>query len=91
MQDRTFSSPAEELYVEKCAMCHRQMGMGTVILARRMDPAEAQLEDRTNLNPQFVTMVARRGMGNMPPIPVGEISDEELAMVANYLAGRSGQ
>ena len=86
MQDRSFSSPAEALYVEKCSMCHREMGMGTVLLARRMDPAQAELEDRSNLTAQFVQIVARRGIGNMPPIPPGEVSDEQLEIIADYLA-----
>ena len=43
MQDRSSHSPDEALFVEKCGMCHRQMGMGTVLLARRMAPALARL------------------------------------------------
>jgi len=35
MQDRSHLSAAEALYVEKCSMCHREMGMGTILLARR--------------------------------------------------------
>jgi mono/diheme cytochrome c family protein len=86
MQDRSSRSPDEALYVEKCSMCHRQMGMGTVILARRMDPKIAILEDRPNLPPAFVSAVVRSGLGNMPPISKGEVSDEQLARIANYLA-----
>ena len=56
MQDRTAQSPEEALFVEKCGMCHRQMGMGTVILARRMDPKVAMLEARNNLTVEFVTL-----------------------------------
>ena len=67
-------------------MCHRRMGMGTVILARRLDPSEAELEHRGNLTEAYVALVARRGIGNMPPIPPGEVSDEELAVIARYLA-----
>lgn len=86
MQDRSSRSPDEALYVEKCSMCHRQMGMGTVILARRMDPKIAILEDRPNLPPAFVSAVVRSGLGNMPAISKGEVSDEQLARIANYLA-----
>lgn len=91
MQDRSYSSDAEALYVEKCSMCHREMGMGTVLLARRMDPAQAQLEDRTDLTARYVTLVVRRGIGNMPAIPPGEISEEQLAIVADYLAGEGAR
>src|SRR6185312_219749 len=75
MQDRSSKSPAEALFVEKCGMCHRQMGMGTVILARRMDPSKAMLEARKDLTPEYVIQAARAGVGNMPRIQRGEVSD----------------
>jgi cytochrome c553 len=86
MQDRSSRLPDEALYVEKCSMCHRQMGMGTVILARRMDPKLAMLEKRTDLTADFVVSAARQGIGNMPRISRGEVSDAQLARIAAYLA-----
>jgi mono/diheme cytochrome c family protein len=86
MQDRTSRSADERLYVEKCSMCHRQMGMGTVILARRMDPKIARLETRTDLTTEYITIVARQGIGNMPRISRGEVSDAQLARIASYLS-----
>jgi cytochrome c553 len=86
MQDRTSHSADEQLYVEKCAMCHRQMGMGTVILARRMDPKVARLEARTDLTTDYITIAARQGIGNMPRISRAEVSDAQLARIAAYLA-----
>jgi cytochrome c553 len=86
MQDRTSRTPDEHLFVEKCGMCHRQMGMGTVILARRMDASIARLENRTDLTAEYVTVAARQGIGNMPRIPRGEVSDAQLARIAAYLA-----
>lgn len=86
MQDRSAKSPAEALFVEKCAMCHRQMGMGTVLLARRMNPAVAMLEARKDLTADFVIQAARAGIGNMPRIQRGEVSDAQLAIIARYLA-----
>jgi cytochrome c len=59
MQDRTSGSADERLYVEKCSMCHRQMGMGTVILARRMDPKVARLELRDDLTAEYITVAAQ--------------------------------
>jgi mono/diheme cytochrome c family protein len=85
MQDRSSRSPAEALFVEKCGMCHRQMGMGTVILARRMDPAKAMLEARKDLTPEYVIQAARAGVGNMPRIQRGEVSDAQLQTIAGYL------
>lgn len=85
-QDRSSRSPDEALFVEKCAMCHRRMGMGTVLLARRMNPALAQLEARTDLTVDYIKAVARQGMGNMPPVRRGELSDAQLDRIAAYLA-----
>jgi mono/diheme cytochrome c family protein len=85
-QDRTSKSPAEALFVEKCGMCHRQMGMGTIILARRMDPAVSMLEARRDLPADFVIQAARAGIGNMPRVSRGEVSDAQLKVIATYLS-----
>lgn len=74
------------LFTEKCAMCHRVMGMGTVLLTRRRDPATAPLEQRTDLTAEFVVVAARAGLGNMPRIARGEVSDADLATIAAWLA-----
>jgi cytochrome c553 len=85
MQDRSSGSPDEALFVEKCGMCHRQMGMGTVILARRMDRKLAMLEARTDLTAALITVSVRQGIGNMPRISRGELSDAQLTRVSAYL------
>ena len=85
-QDRSSKSPEEALFVEKCGMCHRQMGMGTIILARRMDPAVSMLEARRDMPADFVIQAARAGVGNMPRVSRGEVSDAQLKVIANYLA-----
>ena len=86
IQNRSSNSPPEALFVEKCGMCHREMGMGTVILARRMEPAKAMLEKRTDLSPELVISAARNGLGNMPRISRGEVSDAQLKTISEYLA-----
>lgn len=86
MQDRSSHAPDEALFVEKCGMCHRQMGMGTVLLARRMDPGIARLEQRDDLTTDYVKLAARQGIGNMPRINRGEVSDVQLDRIAAYLA-----
>ncbi|MDX9874335.1 MAG: cytochrome c [Spongiibacteraceae bacterium] len=73
------------LFEEKCAMCHREAGMGTGLLARRMDAAVAKLESRRDLNAEYVIHAARIGIGNMPRIPRGEVSDAQLKAIADYL------
>jgi cytochrome c553 len=85
LQDRSSKSADEALFVEKCGMCHRQMGMGTVILARRMDPKVAMLETRRDLTAEMITSAARQGIGNMPRISRAEVSDPQMAQITNYL------
>jgi mono/diheme cytochrome c family protein len=72
------------LFHEKCAMCHVGNGMGTVLLGRRVQPAE--LTRRTNLTPEQVFALARVGIGNMPAISRGEVSDAQLKAIAGYAA-----
>ncbi len=74
----------KSLFHEKCAMCHGPGGMGTALLARRVQPAE--LEKRGDLKADYVFQYARRGLGNMPYITPGEVSDAQLRAIAAYLA-----
>lgn len=86
----TFAQDAvegEQLFVEKCAMCHRDLGMGTVILMSRITPDQAKLEDRIELPAALVKTVVRNGLGNMFSISRAEVSDEQLDKIASYLSG----
>ena len=82
--DRANATGGEALYVEHCVSCHGPNGMGTGLLARRIQPA--LLEARDNLPAAYVIQAARRGIGNMPAIPRGEVGDEQLQAIADYLA-----
>lgn len=81
---RPAATGGEALFLEHCASCHGPNGMGTGLLARRSD--QPLLERRDNLPSQLVILAARQGIGNMPPIPRGEVSDAELKKIADYLA-----
>jgi cytochrome c5 len=85
MQGRSASTPQEALFVEKCSMCHREMGMGTVILARRLPAEKVHLENRGDLTAELIAVAVRAGIGNMPRIPRGEVSDEQLGVIVQYL------
>lgn len=85
VQRRDATTPEQTLFVQKCGMCHREMGMGTVILARRQPPERAMLEKREDLTPEFIRIAARMGLGNMPRIPRGEVSDEQLEVIIRHL------
>jgi mono/diheme cytochrome c family protein len=82
------SLDGKALFHERCVSCHGPGGMGTGLLDRRVKPAE--LEKRTNLNAEYVFTYARRGLGNMPPITPGDVSDAELRAIAGYLAPPKG-
>ncbi|GAA5049334.1 hypothetical protein GCM10023208_07470 [Erythrobacter westpacificensis] len=84
MAKRPGATGGEALYVEYCAMCHTANGMGTGLLARRVDTPI--LEERDNLAAAYVVVAARNGIGNMPAVPRGELSDEDLQAIAEYLA-----
>ncbi len=84
LADRPEAAGGEKLFVEHCIMCHGAVGMGTGLLARRVQVA--QLEDRGDLQADYVIQAVRMGIGNMPAIPRGEITDGELEQIAQYLA-----
>lgn len=84
LASRPGATGGEALYLEHCMHCHGPNGMGTGLLGRRTSPA--LLEQRDNLAAAYVVLAARRGIGNMPAIPRGEVSDEALKAIADYLA-----
>lgn len=84
LADRPDATGGEKLFVEHCIMCHGAVGMGTGLLARRVENAE--LENRGDLQEDYVIQAVRMGIGNMPPVPRGEVTDGELQQIAQYLA-----
>lgn len=85
LAERPQATGGERLYVEKCGMCHGPGAMGTGLLARRVD--EPLLEQRSDLTADYVTQAVRTGIGNMPAMARGEVSEEEMTQIAAYLAG----
>ena len=80
------SPDGKALFNQKCAMCHNAIGMGTGLLARRVDPAVAELEKRSDLTASYVVRAARIGVLNMMPITRGDVSDAQLNAIAAYLS-----
>ena len=77
----------EQLFAHRCGMCHRTIGMGVSLLSRRPgDTSGGLLEQRKDLSGALVKAVVRAGIGNMPRIARAEVSDPELALIADYLA-----
>jgi mono/diheme cytochrome c family protein len=75
------------LYAERCGMCHQTIGMAVGILSRRPnDPSKGFLEERTDLSAALIRTVVRTGINNMPRISRAEVTNVELAAIADYLA-----
>ncbi|RYG78125.1 cytochrome c, partial [bacterium] len=66
--------------------CHRDGGTGTNLIARRLGKAQALLEQRKDLQPEYVRHVVRWGYLNMPRISRVELPDGDLEALIAYLA-----
>jgi len=85
--EATGTPDGKALFTSRCGMCHQTIGMAVGILSRRPgDASKGLLEERKDLSAAFIRTVVRSGIVNMPRMSRGEISDPELAQVANYLA-----
>lgn len=71
-----------------CAPCH---GRGpdkpgtTALQALHKGAKPAELEDRTDMTPDFVKLYVRHGVSIMPPFRKTEVSDADLAALTAYL------
>jgi (+)-pinoresinol hydroxylase len=79
------------VFDEWCKGCHapgpRNPGTQALdVLYKGTKPGA--LEQRTDLDPKITMTFVRRGVSVMPPFRKTEISDEELAALAAYLAPR---
>lgn len=74
------------LYIQHCSACHDRgrEHPGTARLADRR-PQQASLLDREALPVPFVRFIVRHGLNLMPPFRPGELGDEELQALAEYL------
>lgn len=79
-------SRAQALWKRHCGPCHLEGGTGTFMLGRRLGPERALLEQRTDLNAQYVRTVVRHGIQSMPRFSRVELPDEDLERIAQYLS-----
>ena len=87
--------PGRALFARWCAPCHgtgpgddgdAQLP-GTAALARRYQGSKpAELELRTDLPAPVMQLFVRRGIGAMPAFRPTELSDAQIAAIADYLA-----
>ncbi|MBB4199845.1 hypothetical protein CCR94_15515 [Rhodoblastus sphagnicola] len=82
-----------KIFGKWCGDCHSTPGgSGSQALQRkyRGDIPDI-LEQRTDLNPDYVRHVVRHGVSFMPSFRKTEISDADLSLVATYLAPSPGR
>ncbi|MEY2927978.1 MAG: hypothetical protein RL367_2455 [Pseudomonadota bacterium] len=81
----------EQLFRNHCGMCHLAGGMGTNVLtvqmiAAKRPPTDGLLENRTDLQADYIKTVVRNGKIAMPRQTRVDVTDVELDSVAAYLA-----
>lgn len=78
------------IFDRNCAACHAAGSghPGTERLSQLRGPSKAVLEQRTDLDPVYIRVVVRQGLVEMAPWRPTEISDAELAQLAQYLGRR---
>jgi mono/diheme cytochrome c family protein len=74
------------LFQRKCGYCHLAGGTGTMMLARRLGPANGLLADRRDIPADYVRTVVRNGIGSMPALTRVEVEDQQLGTIATWLA-----
>ena len=79
-----------------CADCHNPVGpadpplAGTSSLERTYKGTKpAALEERTDLTPEYVKYIVRKGTKSMPMSRKTEITDQDLDALARYLSKES--
>ncbi len=89
----------EAVFNHSCAPCHgagvgddgRAMLPGTAALEIKYRETEIPplLEERTDLTADALTLFVRQGVFSMPPFRKTELSDQDIADIAAYLAESS--
>ncbi len=85
----TSPKTGKELYEHWCAACH-DAGPGhpgTLRMAGDYGEEFSVLIGREGLDQEFVKYAVRNGFNMMPPFRPTEISDAELELLANHVAG----
>ena len=79
-----------KIFDKWCGDCHATAtGPGSMALQRKYHGAlPAMLEERRDLAPEYVSVAVRHGVSFMPSFRKTEISDDDLALIAGYLAKR---
>jgi mono/diheme cytochrome c family protein len=85
---RAADVPGKQIFQHYCAECHAP-GFGhpgTQQLGWTRGESRALLERRTDLRPEYIRLVVRNGLLEMPPFRPTEIDEAQLQQLAAYLA-----
>jgi mono/diheme cytochrome c family protein len=86
---QTLARQGKQVFDKSCASCHAAGNRmpGTASLAAKYNGSiPAALEERKDMNPDFIRYFVRNGVLIMPPFRKSEVSDAELAALAAYLS-----
>ena len=77
----------ERVFQQWCIHCHGEdnSGPGTLRLAWDKGEDKSLLTERDDLNREYVRVVVRRGLDEMPSFRITEISEAELDALAEFL------
>jgi mono/diheme cytochrome c family protein len=75
----------QKLFRNNCFYCHTEKVWGTLSLEKRRPAGDALLEKRTDLVPEFVKSVVRKGIGSMPAYRRTELTDADVDAIIAYL------
>ncbi|HUI61806.1 MAG TPA: cytochrome c [Steroidobacteraceae bacterium] len=80
-------APGKAVFDRFCAACHAPGPghAGTERLAQARGASKAALEQRTDLTPDYIRLVVRNGLVEMPPWRLTEIDDAQLTQLVQYL------
>ena len=91
----------QEVFRQRCLICHgpipEQVVAGGIppmpgtqaLQARYQGTKPALLEQRTDLTPEYITVIVRKGINSMPFFRPTEITNADLKAVAAYLSHNS--
>lgn len=79
--------PPERVWQLYCVECHAPGGghPGTMMLAEKKGAQQSVILGREDLTPEYIEVVVRTGLLEMTPFRPTEITDEELAALAEYV------
>lgn len=86
--DAAAVTAGDAVFQKWCAPCH---GRGpdkpgtTALQALYKGAKPAELEDRTDMTPEYIKTYVRHGVSIMPPFRKTEVSDADLAVLTAYL------